>query len=178
VAAHVFEWSKGDGGHEAYLNNFPPYTPLVGPGLWVPTPPGFLPALQAYWGQNRSCALSAPGSFSCNPGAPLPYSEEEGRDRRRRRLHLLWNTKYRYNLLRPVTYIQNLIDPNWMPILITPPFPEYTSGHSTQSGAAATVLTALFKSGAAATVLTALFKSTTGRRTNGASRRESAWARW
>jgi PAP2 superfamily len=55
-----------------------------------------------------------------------------------------WRTKYRYNLLRPVTYIRSLIDPSWTPLLVTPPFPEYTSGHSVQSGAAAAVLTDLF----------------------------------
>jgi len=52
-----------------------------------------------------------------------------------------WQTKYTYNLLRPVTYIQNLIDPDWKPLLVTPSFPSYTSGHSTQSGAVAKVLT-------------------------------------
>ncbi len=55
-----------------------------------------------------------------------------------------WHTKFQYNLLRPVTYIQRVIDPKWTTLLITPPFPEYPSGHSTQSGAAATVLTAFF----------------------------------
>jgi hypothetical protein len=55
-----------------------------------------------------------------------------------------WETKYTYNLLRPVTYLQNLIDVTWLPILVTPAFPEYSSGHSTQSGAAATVLTDMF----------------------------------
>ena len=55
-----------------------------------------------------------------------------------------WNTKYRYNLLRPVTYIQRLIDPAWVSLLTTPPFPEYTSGHSVQSGAAFAVLADLF----------------------------------
>ena len=55
-----------------------------------------------------------------------------------------WNAKYQYDLLRPVTYIRRLIDPKWEPLLTTPPFPEYPSGHSTQSAAAATVLTQLF----------------------------------
>jgi hypothetical protein len=55
-----------------------------------------------------------------------------------------WHSKFEYDLLRPVTYIRRHIDPAWEPILITPPFPEYPSGHSTQSGAAATVLTAFF----------------------------------
>lgn len=53
-----------------------------------------------------------------------------------------WRDKYTHDLLRPVTYIRRLIDPVWEPLLITPPFPEYPSGHSTQSGAAASVLTA------------------------------------
>jgi hypothetical protein len=55
-----------------------------------------------------------------------------------------WQSKYRYNLLRPVTFIRKHIDPNWAPLLITPPFPEYPSGHSVQSGAAADVLSHQF----------------------------------
>jgi hypothetical protein len=55
-----------------------------------------------------------------------------------------WRDKFAYDLLRPVTYIRRLIDPAWEPLLITPPFPEYPSGHSTQSGAAAQVLTHVF----------------------------------
>ncbi|HQU70073.1 MAG TPA: vanadium-dependent haloperoxidase [Albidovulum sp.] len=54
-----------------------------------------------------------------------------------------WRVKFEYDLLRPVTYIRRLIDPKWDPLLITPPFPEYPSGHSTQSAAAAAVLTAM-----------------------------------
>jgi membrane-associated phospholipid phosphatase len=56
-----------------------------------------------------------------------------------------WKTKYTVNLLRPVTYVQLVLDSNWVPGLMhTPPFPEYPSGHSVQSSAAATVLEALF----------------------------------
>lgn len=51
-----------------------------------------------------------------------------------------WRSKFEYDLLRPVTYIRRVIDKKWEPLLITPPFPEYPSGHSTQTGAAATVL--------------------------------------
>jgi hypothetical protein len=58
-----------------------------------------------------------------------------------------WNAKYEYDLLRPVTYIKRVIDKSWEPMLITPPFPEYPSGHSSQSGAAAAVLTDLFGEG-------------------------------
>jgi hypothetical protein len=55
-----------------------------------------------------------------------------------------WNAKYVYNLQRPVTYISQNINPSWTPYIVTPAFPTYTSGHSTQSGAAARVLTDMF----------------------------------
>jgi hypothetical protein len=55
-----------------------------------------------------------------------------------------WNIKFQYDLLRPVTYIRRTMDPKWESLLNTPPFPEYPSGHSTQSGAAAAVLTQMF----------------------------------
>jgi len=55
-----------------------------------------------------------------------------------------WNNKYKYNRVRPVTAIKKLIDRNWSPSLQTPPFPEYTSGHSVISATAATILTYLF----------------------------------
>jgi hypothetical protein len=209
VAAHVFDWSTTDGGHEAFLRNFPPYTPPSGTGLWVSTPPGFLPALQPYWGANRPFLV--PSGAACSPEPPPAYSEEIGSlfyleanecyeaagsltaeqeaiarfwsddpgqtasppghsisilSQVATTLDLglaraaeayakvgiavadafiaCWKTKYRDNLLRPVTYIRNLIDPAWTPLLATPPFPEYTSGHSVQSGAAAQVLTDLF----------------------------------
>lgn len=56
----------------------------------------------------------------------------------------VWDEKYRSVLVRPETVINRRIDPAWRPILQTPPFPEYTSGHSVISGAAAEVLTDLF----------------------------------
>jgi hypothetical protein len=57
-----------------------------------------------------------------------------------------WNAKYAYNLLRPITYLHKVIDPTWQPLLNTPPFPEYPSGHSVQSAAAAVVLSEFFGS--------------------------------
>lgn len=54
-----------------------------------------------------------------------------------------WGYKYQYNLLRPRTYIRRVIDAAWEPLVPTPPFPAYPSGHSTQSGAASKVLGAL-----------------------------------
>ena len=209
VARHIFEWSKTDGAHEAFRNNFPAYTPPTGLGLWTPTPPAFLPALQPYWGNNRPFVLSS--GETCSPGPPPAYSENVGSafyadahecyqvtsnltaeqeaiarfwsdepgqtatppghsisilTQVARGLDLTldraaeayakvgiavadafiscWWTKYRDNLLRPVTYIRKVIDPTWGPLLVTPPFPEYTSGHSVQSAAAAHVLTSLF----------------------------------
>lgn len=57
-----------------------------------------------------------------------------------------WKTKYEFILERPITYINSYIDPDadWSTIVNTPPFPEYTSGHSTQSGAWGAVMTGLF----------------------------------
>ena len=55
-----------------------------------------------------------------------------------------WHGKYIYNLLRPVTYIRLHIDPAWASWVNTPQFPEFTSGHSVASMAAAAVLTDLF----------------------------------
>ena len=209
VAAAVFDWSKADGGHEGYARNFPAYEPPSGLGLWVPTPPGFLPALQPFWGSNRCLAIA--GAAEHRPGDHPAYSEdptsaffaealetheavtnltaeEEAIARfwsddpgatatppghsiaistqvlRRQGVSLAaaaeayvrvgmavadafvacWHQKYVYNLLRPVTYINKLIDPDWLPLLITPPFPEYPSGHSVQSAAAFQVLSDLF----------------------------------
>jgi PAP2 superfamily len=208
VATAIFEWSKEDGGHEGYLRNFPRYDAPVGPGYWVPTPPGFLPGLQPSWGSNRCMAL--PGA-DCPPGGHPPFSQLAGSDFYREALEVYdvarsltseqeeiarfwsddpgrtatpsghsasiatqvlrreeaslaraaeayvrvgiavcdafiacWHQKYVYNLIRPVTYLQRVVDPDWLPILITPPFPEYPSGHSVQSGAALQVLTDLF----------------------------------
>lgn len=183
-------------------------TPPTGPGLWVPTPPAFAPALEPCWGELRPFVLRR--GEACDPGPPTAYSEDPGsaffleakevydtvnnltqgqkdialfwadgagtltppghsisilgQIIREKNLKLdaaaeayakvgmavadafisCWNSKYRYNLLRPVTCIRDLIDPAWNTFIGTPPFPEYTSGHSAQSGAAAQVLTDLF----------------------------------
>jgi len=55
-----------------------------------------------------------------------------------------WDEKYRSNLIRPETLIAEYIDPTWQPILQTPPFPEYSSGHSVISNAASKVLTSIY----------------------------------
>ncbi len=216
VANAIFEWSKTDGGHEAYLKNFPKgYVPPTGPGLWIPTAPNYEPIpLQPYWGQNRPFVLKA--GDECAPPAPMEYSEDSSSPFYKQAFEVYtavkylppeqkkialfwadnpgrtftpsghwfsiatqvvqeknanlavaaetyaklgiavadsfigcWNIKYKYNVIRPISYIQASIDPGWNNPKITdpvttPPFPEYPSGHSVQSGAAATVLTSLF----------------------------------
>lgn len=69
-----------------------------------------------------------------------------------------WDAKYEYDLWRPIDAIRKadtdgnaatVKDVNWTPLLVTPSFPSYTSGHSTFSGAAASVLSSLFGSNVA-----------------------------
>ena len=48
-----------------------------------------------------------------------------------------WDQKFKTNVVRPETYINQCIDENWKPQLQTPPFPEYTSGHSVLSACSA-----------------------------------------
>ena len=55
-----------------------------------------------------------------------------------------WEVKYHYSYARPVTNIEEKLDHNWLPLLQTPPFPEYTAGHSTISASAANMLTHVF----------------------------------
>lgn len=74
VAQLVFNWSTTDGSAQANA----PYDLPVGTGLWVPTPPGFLPAAIPHWGKNRLWV-----SNSLDGTAPLPppaYSEDETSD--------------------------------------------------------------------------------------------------
>lgn len=56
----------------------------------------------------------------------------------------VFDTKYKFNYVRPITFINKEIDEKWEPFLQTPPFPEYTSGHSTITASAATVLSGLY----------------------------------
>src|SRR5437867_9070060 len=180
-----------------------------GPGVWVPTPPAFLPYLLPQWGFVMPFAMSSSSQF--RPPSPpsldsqryaTDYEEvkelgallgstrteeqtqialfwadgagtetppghwnsiaqiiADGRpstlEQNARLLALLniamadaaicaWDAKYTFDFWRPVTAI-NYLEPelNWMSFIVTPPFPDYVSGHSTFSGAAATVL-ALF----------------------------------
>lgn len=58
-----------------------------------------------------------------------------------------WKGKYDYVLIRPVSYIQKYIDPNFQTVIGTPPFPAYASGHATEMGAGSVIFTEMFTNG-------------------------------
>jgi hypothetical protein len=58
-----------------------------------------------------------------------------------------WRTKYEYFLIRPVTYIRDYIDPDFNTLILTPPFPAYTSGHASEAAAGEVIFTHLFTNG-------------------------------
>lgn len=107
-----------------------------------------------FWSDDPMLSPTPPGHWVTIANDLL---EEEGADVERRAevMALLgmtvadafiacWHSKYHFDTVRPVTYIKAFIDETWEPFLITPPFPEYPSGHSTQSGAAEVVLAHCF----------------------------------
>lgn len=47
---------------------------------------------------------------------------------------ICFRSKYEYNQMRPVTYIQKLIEPAWLPFIVTPPHPEYPAAHAFITG--------------------------------------------
>jgi hypothetical protein len=91
-----------------------------------------------------------------------------------------WDEKYRHNTARPETVINKYVDPEWRPFLQTPPFPEYTCGHSTGSAATAEALTYVFGDNFAYTDTTELefgIKSRSFKSFRDAAR-ENNWARF
>ena len=181
-----------------------------GPGVWIPTPPAFLPYLLPQWGFVVPFGMSSSSQFR-PPGPPSLDSQRYAADyeevkqlgalvgstrtedqteialfwadgagtetppghwnsiaqiiaaargttlEQDARLFALlniamadaaicsWDAKYTYHFWRPVTAIA-FAEPqlNWMSFIVTPPFPDYTSGHSTFSAASATVLPLFF----------------------------------
>jgi hypothetical protein len=177
-----------------------------GPGVWVPTPPGFLPYLLPQWGFVVPFGMSSSSQFR-PAGPPSLDSQQYAADyeevkqlgaavgstrtaeqseialfwadgagtetppghwnsiaqiiattrgntlEENARLFALlniamadaaicaWDAKYTFNFWRPVTAIA-FAEPelNWTSFIVTPPFPDYVSGHSTFSAAAATVI--------------------------------------
>jgi hypothetical protein len=77
VATIIFDWSKTDGGHEAYNNTTSAtYVPPTGAGMWVPTPPALSKPLHPYWGNNRSFIKNI--VTETQPAPPIPFSTEPG----------------------------------------------------------------------------------------------------
>ncbi len=103
-----------------------------GPGA-TGTPPGHWIAIVSQIARNDNLSLAAAAEAYARVGIAVHDAFIE-----------CWSVKYATNLQRPVTYINDNIDATWVPYIATPPFPTYTSGHSTQSGAATTVLTDMF----------------------------------
>ncbi len=97
------------------------------------TPPGHWIAIVSQNARNTSASLSVAAEAYARVGIAVHDA-----------FIRCWAAKYFYNLQRPVTYINENIDADWRPYLVTPAFPTYTSGHSTQSAAAARALTNMF----------------------------------
>lgn len=213
IALAVFEYSKGDGGHESYLNPFSkPYIPVTGDDKWVPTDANNLTPMSPHWNKCRPMLASnmpfavpvSPVKFSTSPQSDFykaamhvyttvtrksaeeqeiarywaddPFAtctptghtfniltqllEETGATLEKAAVGYgmlgvaendafitCWKVKYDYNLIRPVTYIQKYIDPNFKTVIGTPPFPAYTSGHATEAAAGERIFVKLFTNG-------------------------------
>jgi hypothetical protein len=201
VASQILA-ARANDGHDAIV----PPPGGSGPGVWVPTPPAFLPYALPQWGFVTPFGMSSSSQFR-PPGPPPLDSEDYAADyeevkqlgalvgstrteeqseialfwadgagtetppghwnsiaqiiaaaqgntlEENARLFALlniamadaaicaWDAKYTFNFWRPVTAIA-FVEPelNWMSFIVTPPFPDYVSGHSTFSAAAATVI--------------------------------------
>jgi hypothetical protein len=71
IADAVYAWSQTDGYNE---NNVLPYTPPVGPGLWIPTPPAFAPPIGPFWKNDRP--IIAGSGDNAQPPPPISYSAD------------------------------------------------------------------------------------------------------
>lgn len=222
VATHILSWSRGDGFLERL--GLPKFTVTPDDGRWVPTPPGYMDAVEPNWAKLRPFVLDSASQFRPPPPPPFDTAATSAffrevmevyattrqlSDEQREIAHfwnnnpytmnvqghtmfatkqvtpgghwmgivaiasrkaganvvgaaeayartavavadgfiVCWEEKYRSNLVRPETVINTYIDETWEPLLQTPPFPEYTSGHSVISTAAAVVLTDQFGTG-------------------------------
>jgi hypothetical protein len=220
VSAQILVYAKADGYRN--ISNYKKYIPLVTAGTWYPTPPAYLPPVEAYFKTVRSFTLDSSSQFK--PLPPVKFSTEKSSafyklalltsEQDASRLsaakreiagfwdcnpfavqdngHMLiglkkispgahwmgitaiackkrktnfsktmeintavalglmdsficcWDEKYRSNRIRPETAIRSLLDPEWKPLLQTPPFPEYLSGHSCISSTSSVILTHYF----------------------------------
>ncbi len=210
LVSEIVNWAEADGTKNPWNANFPKsYIPPICEGCWVRTQPGFVDALQPFWGANRLMVASS-GNV-CEDIPYLPFSKDSTSEfyaQNKRILSLFqdlsqtkidiakywddapgitgtpvghlfniglqlaklkdlslakstelfvllgvaindamretWKLKYHYNLIRPYSYIQRYISKKFETIIVTPPFPEFPSGHSFQSGAGSEVLKYIF----------------------------------
>lgn len=219
VTDSILKWAEKDNYRDT--RKLRRYTIIRQDGKWLPTPPGYIAAVEPYWGKMRTIVLDSaseykplpPPAFStdkqsefykqayevyetgnaltteqraiaafwdCNPfflntQGHLNFATKKlspgghwmsiaGIAAVKSKADLAttaaaymftaialydgfiscWDEKFRSNLIRPETFINSHINEKWRPVLQTPPFPEYTSGHSVISTAAATVLTHFF----------------------------------
>ncbi|MCB9196311.1 MAG: vanadium-dependent haloperoxidase [Flavobacteriales bacterium] len=198
-----------DGGEKSWNKNFPKYVITKCDSCWVPTYPGFVDALQPFWGSNKvvvrsnrnlcdslKCFLFSVDTNSIlykeaydmlklydtiqanqkniaehwddSPGVSgtpvghlykmaLKLSEGNNFDLQKTlNLYIAlgialndaviecWRLKYEFNFIRPISYINRYINKDFKPVLVTPPFPEFPSGHSFQAGAALEVFKFFF----------------------------------
>jgi hypothetical protein len=219
IADSIGKWAAKDKYRETRKINR--YSFIKSEGKWIPTPPGYMAAVEPYWNRMRTIAMDS--AAECRPPGPPLFSREKetefydqayevyktvntlseeqknialfwdcnpfflntqghlnfatkklspgghwmsivGIAARKKNSDLAtsaaaylltsialydgfvscWDEKFRSNLIRPETYINAVIDESWRPLLQTPPFPEYPSGHSVISTAAAVVLTNFF----------------------------------
>jgi hypothetical protein len=75
----------------------------------------------------------------------------------------MWRFKYKYNIIRPVTYINRFIDPAWQTLVPTPPYPEYPSALTYILGSAMQVLTRELGDNVAVTDNTYIWNGSTAR---------------
>lgn len=222
IVDSVSKWAARDNYKET--RKIKRYSYIKSDGKWLPTPPGYMAAIEPYWNKMRTVALDS--AAECKPVSPPAFSKEKktefyeqayevynagntlspaqrnialfwdcnpfflntqghlnfatkklspgghwmsivGIAARKKNCDLTtsaaaylltsialydgfiscWDEKFRSNLIRPETYINAVIDESWRPLLQTPPFPEYPSGHSVISTAAAVVLTSFFGDG-------------------------------
>lgn len=219
VVKQIMDYAFADGFRN--LSGYPRYTPRTGEGMWQPTAPVFMAALEPHWNRVRAFLLDSAQQFKplcpapfdtarsssfykqlydvyhvgknltkdqkdiamfwdCNPFAVQQIGHVEFALKKispgghwigiagiaciktkktlqqTAFIHALlsialtdafiscWDEKYRSNRVRPETAINKWIDPRWRPLLQTPPFPEYTSGHSVISTVSAIVLNKVF----------------------------------
>ena len=104
-------------------------------GGGTPTPPGHWLAIAGIMAHQKDLSLGATAQMY----AMLSVAMADA-------FISCWNEKFRMNLLRPVSYIRSYVPghQNWSSFIGTPPFPEYPSGHSVASGAAADILSKIF----------------------------------